>query len=64
MKTAESVEIKGLTVQAAAARWQVSPSLIRKAIREKKLRVYRVSRRIVVPVEILDSWIRSKSTTA
>jgi excisionase family DNA binding protein len=57
----ENVEMVSTTVKGGAARHGLSQSLVRQAIRDKKLKVHRVGRRVVILLASLDSWVAGQS---
>jgi excisionase family DNA binding protein len=58
--SSNGAEVQGLSVMGCTRRWNISASLLRKGIREGKLKVHRVGRRVVVPIAALDAWVAGK----
>jgi hypothetical protein len=56
-KSAESERL-AFSVKGLAQAYSVSPSLIRLEISRHRLRVSRIGRRLVIPVEAVNEWLR------
>jgi excisionase family DNA binding protein len=58
--SSNGTEVMGLSVIGSSRRWNISHSLVRKAIREGRLKAHRIGRRVVIPIAALDAWVAGK----
>jgi hypothetical protein len=58
MVTRKSSERRAFSVRGLAQAYDVSPSLVRLEIARKRLRAQHIGRRVVIPVEAVEEWLR------